>query len=153
MRGHASRRKVRSQWSRRLELVGLDLVRSQCSVPAPLAVALGSEGALSPPLGPFGHIHGDDTRAQAWVRVFGGIEVPLRSSIPVSGRGPDGEPDRFFLVDIDRLTSDQFGRVVEYISTTFGLPTADVERDLRDPAHGLPILAEGVVVSFDGRFL
>ena len=91
------------------------------------------------------HINGDDERAVAWLRVFDDTAVPLRSPIPHLARLPGRGEELVYLLDIEALTAEQRGRLVQYIAAKFGIPAEEVDAGL--DTHGCPILAEHVTVS------
>ena len=95
-----------------------------------------------------GHLRADSPRAEAWRRVFGGLEVPILSAVPAQVNLPIGRRRCFFL-RVDALDQGQRERLVHHIATTFGVPAEDVARDVdRD---GVPLLEEDVSVTFDPR--
>jgi hypothetical protein len=96
-----------------------------------------------------GHLREQSPRAADWKVVFGTLGVPLRGVLPIPIQTPDG-PQKAYFVDVDRLSEDVRRRVIEHTARTFGLPEAEVEKDLLGE-HGLPILAEDVIVSADVR--
>lgn len=91
------------------------------------------------------HIDSSDERAAAWLRIFDDTAVPLRSPIPHLARLPGRGEELVYLLDIEALTADQRGRLVQHIAGKFDIPAAEVDADL--DTHGCPILAEHVTVS------
>jgi hypothetical protein len=91
------------------------------------------------------HVYGDDERAAAWLHVFGGEVVPLRSPIAQLAKLPDREPEQVYMLDIEALTAEQRDRLVQHIAAKFDIAAEEVESDL--DTHGCPILAEHVTVT------
>lgn len=84
-------------------------------------------------------------RAEVFRAVFGSATVPIMSPFVERGNLPGlGERDVYKL-NLKKLTPEQRVRLVAYVAGRFDLPLAEVERDLE--ATGMPILAEGCVVS------
>lgn len=97
-----------------------------------------------------GMLRASSPRAADWLRVFGGLEVPLCSPVAVWARLP-GRIAEVYRVDVGRLTADQIERAVAHLAERFGRPADEVRADLLNPEHGLPLLASEVLVSFDVR--
>lgn len=91
------------------------------------------------------HVSGDNERVAAWLHVFAGAAVPLRSPVPHLARLPGRGEELVYLLDIEALTADQRGRLVQHIAAKFSIPAEEVDADL--DTHGCPILAEHVTVS------
>lgn len=104
--------------------------------------------ALKPTIG---HIDPNCERAEWWRHCYGSLDVPLLSPIPEWRRGPDGTPQRFFKVDMRRLTDEQRERVAAFVADKFSVPIDDVRADME--RDGIPILADDVIVSFDARLV
>lgn len=98
-------------------------------------------------------IRKDSPRAADWLRVFGGLEVPIRSPIAHRAELPGRDPGDVFLLDVAALTAEQTDRLVDFLADRFHADPAEVRADLADPNHGVPILAEDVVVCFAPRLL
>lgn len=102
---------------------------------------------------PTATISSSSTRAAEWMRVYGSLTIPIKSPVPVAGSAPGLESVRFYHVNVAELTADQRGRLVTFICEKFRRSPAEVERDLDDPDHGVPILADDVTVTFDARMV
>lgn len=100
-----------------------------------------------------GTIRENSPRAKDWKWVFGSLSIPLKSPLPVRADGPDGTLQQFYEVDVAKLSASQVERVVVHIAHKHELDADAVRRDLEDPTHGLPILAEDIMVSFDPRLV
>lgn len=98
-----------------------------------------------------GHIREDSPRADEWRAVFGSTEIPLKSLLTVENDSPAGVR-QFYLVDVAKLDEDQLERVVAHVADKFGIAKDAVAADLNSD-HGLPILADDVLVSFDQRLV
>lgn len=96
------------------------------------------------------HINPNSPRAEEWKRVFGGLEIKIKSPIPIENDSPAGRR-KFFLVDVASLTAEQRERVIDHVSARFNLSREDVESDLESGAF--PILDEDVTVAFDMRLV
>ena len=90
-------------------------------------------------------IDGDDERTAAWRAVFGDDTIPLRSPIPHMANLPGRGEELVYLLDIEALTVEQRGRLVQHIASRFNYPAKEVDDTLDD--HGCPILAEHVTVT------
>ena len=90
-------------------------------------------------------IDGDDERTAAWRAVFGDDTIPLRSPIPHMANLPGRGEELVYLLDIEALTVEQRGRLVQHIASRFDYPAEEVDATLDD--HGCPILAEHVTVT------
>lgn len=83
-----------------------------------------------------------------WLEILGTDEVPLIS--PADGEALLGnEPDRVHLVDISKLSAEQFARLVRYVSTNFQANPDEVAKEIK--AVGFPIRTCDVVVAFSLR--
>ena len=78
----------------------------------------------------------DPERAEAWHAVFGGDTAPIQSMHPISVNLPGLPGALVYMADLEALSTD---------AEKFNFPPAEVEADL--DATGLPILADGVIVS------
>ena len=88
----------------------------------------------------------DPDRAEKFRSVFGTTSVPIKSMIPEYANLPGfDEPQLVYLLDVDRITSEQFARLVAHVSLEFGLPAHEVEHGII--AGGFPILAKGTTTS------
>ena len=97
----------------------------------------------------FATICPDSPRHRAWLEIFGADTVPILSPWPQEAEGPHGRA-LFYQADVRRLALEVRARLVRHLAAKFDLTESEVARDL-DGAEGLPILAEGVLVSFDAR--
>src|SRR5690242_7570181 len=85
-------------------------------------------------------------RYSKWHYILGSEEVPLKA--PGSFQALiNGNPTECYALDLENLTAEQHGRLVEWISKQFSVPAEEVKRDL--PAEGFPIRSEDVFVAFD----
>ncbi len=98
-----------------------------------------------------GHLRESSPRAEDWRHVFGSLDVPLESPLSVRSETPAGEKELYF-VAVEKLDEDQVERIVAHLAKKFSVAPEAVREDLGS-AHGLPILAEDVSVSFDARFV
>jgi hypothetical protein len=87
-------------------------------------------------------------RYSKWNHILGGDEVPLKSP-QVYSASLNAFTAEVYDLDLKRLTSEQHGRLVEWIAYQFSLPAEDVARDLA--GEGFPIRAEDVAVAFSLR--
>lgn len=92
-----------------------------------------------------------DQRASTWLKVFGGLKVPLQSLAPVMANVPGVGLRLVFLVDFDRLTPDSRARLVYHHADSANIPPEDVEADLRQ--RGCMLLAEGVDAFAEARWI
>jgi len=91
-------------------------------------------------------IHETSTRAADWLHVFGRLnDIPLRSPFAITVDVPGRSNVSAYLLDVSLITAEERLRLVNHIANRFNLPHSEVERDL--DAHGVPILAEDVLVS------
>lgn len=80
------------------------------------------------------------SRAATFEQVFGRREVCVQSPIPVLATLPGfDEPQPVLLLDIEQLSIDELGRLVDHLVTRFGLTRTEVHERLA--ADGVPILA------------
>lgn len=86
----------------------------------------------------------DQPRRALCETVFPGAVVPVVSMLTVKVNVPGHEGVEAYMLDIDALTLDQMVRVVDLLAQKFGLLANDVWKDI---AKGVPILADGVVMS------
>ena len=99
-----------------------------------------------------GFLKESSPRAAEWKTIFGGLEVPLKSPLPVNGFKPDGTPARFYMVDWVKLKQEVLNRAIGFVAAKFNMPHAEVIETLKSE-HGFPILEEDVNVSFDARLV
>ena len=92
-----------------------------------------------------GRIAESSPRRATWLEVFGTDRVPLLSARPVRATSPIGIRE-FYLVDVGELSDEARARVVLYVAKAFRRSPAEVEADLVDGEHGLPVLKEDVTI-------
>lgn len=97
------------------------------------------------------HLSEMSPRYPDWQRVFRTTLVELESPMPVLAELPGLGSQPVYKVKLSTLRADQRARLVDYICERFNLPIDEVCASLE--AHGCPILATDVAVSFDMRFL
>jgi len=95
-------------------------------------------------------INESSPRAADWQKVFGSLEVQIKSPASHLVNILD-EPKEAYFLDLDSLTEKQMTRLVSHIAWKFHVLQSVVERDLKE--RGCPILAEDVIVSFDLRLV
>jgi hypothetical protein len=93
-----------------------------------------------------GTVRRESPRCQTWLHVFGSTSVPLESPAAVSAWSPEGVLRPFYRVSVQALDAEQRERVVSHLAGAWNLEPAEIERLLDDPKHGLPILADDVIV-------
>jgi hypothetical protein len=84
-------------------------------------------------------------RYLTWQRIFGSTTVPLESGTPAQGILPGLGERAIYKCAVARLSPEQRERLERHLVERFHLPYAEVRADLDGP-HGLPVLAEDVVV-------
>ena len=84
-------------------------------------------------------------RAATFEAIFGTATIPIVSPLPQLGILPGIGKVAIYKLDVAALTSDQRAKLVAHLAQRFGLPAADVERDL--DVDGMPILAQDCGVS------
>ena len=94
----------------------------------------------------------DSPRADRWREVFGSESVPLISPVAVRGQVLGMESARFYKLDVRALSDDQRRRLEAYLCGRFRLSEAEVRASL-ESEHGMPILADDVVVVMSPRLL
>lgn len=97
-------------------------------------------------------------RYEDWLYVLGSDRTPVTSNVAMPATSPGLSREygirnvaMFYKLDITRITPEQRSRIVERIAVKWGLDTALVERDIEDPAYGVPILADDVAIILDER--
>lgn len=85
-------------------------------------------------------------RLEIWRGIVGGDVIPIKSLVPVLG-GVDGfdEPQRFYLLDLDALNPEQYGKLKQSLSNKFGIDDVDIDALLK--RYGVPVLAADVTAS------
>jgi hypothetical protein len=83
-------------------------------------------------------------RTDTWIRVFGGVSVPLLTVIPEIAYLPEVGFAAVFRVDIDALTPDQIDRLVGHLALRFCVRQDDVRQGLK--VEGLPLLADDLLI-------
>jgi hypothetical protein len=94
----------------------------------------------------------DSPRAARWREVFGTETIPLVSPLAQRGMVLGMESARFYKLDVRRLSPEQRRRLVAYLTGRFRLSEAEVNESL-DGEHGMPILADDVVVVMSPRLV
>lgn len=89
-------------------------------------------------------------RRADWIEVFGTEVLPIISPVPVVNDGPTGRRE-FYRLDVSRITPQQRQRLVRWLSKRWKLPVHEVEKSVDDPEHGVPLLADDLVVAADMR--
>jgi hypothetical protein len=97
-------------------------------------------------------IASDSPRAARWREVFGSEVIPLVSPVAVRGQVLGMESARFYKLDVRRLSDDQRHRLEAYLCGRFRLSRDEVRESL-DGEHGLPILADDVLVAVSPRIV
>jgi hypothetical protein len=99
-----------------------------------------------------GHLKPDCQEAVWWSLAVGSLEVPLKSPATHLMLEPNAtKPDRFYDVDIARLTDQQVEILCKIMAAKFDVPIREVRDGMRGE-HGLPIRADRLTaVTFDGR--
>lgn len=88
------------------------------------------------------------SRADDFKTVFGRLEVCIQSPLPRLAQLPGFDvPQRVYLLDLDALSEDEEARLVQHISTKFGV--GEVEVILHLANQGVPILADDCIVVVD----
>ncbi|MEW6213463.1 MAG: hypothetical protein AB1631_34530 [Acidobacteriota bacterium] len=91
-------------------------------------------------------------RYAEWMAVFETDTIPLLSPIPERASAPDIKEADFYKLDAAALDPDQRRRLVEHLARKFHIREDLVWRDL-DSDHGVPILADDLIVDFDPRLI
>lgn len=91
----------------------------------------------------------DSPRAEEYLRVFCGLDVPIKGYEPFLAEMPEVGVQLVYLVDLERLKPETRQRLIAHISQRFKLPVEDVARDI--DAENVPVLADGVTVFFEDR--
>lgn len=100
-----------------------------------------------------GIINQNSPRRKLWESIFGGPSVPLESPLAVEAEGPDGRR-QFYKLAVSELLPGQRAALVRFLSERWKMPLYEVMKLIDDPAHGVPILADDVVVQMElGAFL
>lgn len=94
----------------------------------------------------------DCPRAAAWREIFGSDRAPILSPLTVRNMGPNG-PAEFYRLDVGALRPEQRERLIAYLVARWKLDPRQIEVELDDPEHGVPILATEVFVPIDMRLL
>lgn len=84
-------------------------------------------------------------RAAEWREVFGTESLPVKSMIPEWASAPGIERALFYHLDMEVLTVEQLGRLVQHTAAKFALPVQQVRDGLLE--HGMPLLAEGLFLT------
>lgn len=90
-------------------------------------------------------------RRAEWLQVFGTDRLPVLSPTPHAASVACVGARLFYRVDVSSLNEEQRARLASFLSAKWGWSPAEVLASLDDPAHGLPVLAEGVTIGIDAR--
>lgn len=90
-------------------------------------------------------------RLEIWRAVLGTNTVPILSSVPIPAVLPGIGHQLVYRMDVKALTPKQRQRLVVEMSVRFHETPEQVERDLDDPDHGVPVLASDVHVMLTGE--
>lgn len=91
-------------------------------------------------------------RYQDWVYILGSNQAPIMSSRPVPGlTSTPSAGELFYKMDLLRITEEQRERLIKLISDKWNLGCAAVERQLVDPARGIAIPVDDVLIVLDDR--
>lgn len=99
----------------------------------------------------YAHIDPSCERASWWKEVYGSLEVPITSPVPVIAVGPDGKKAQYYMVNTQELSAEQLEKVAQFVSEKFDLPIDEVRTEIE--VQGIPLLAEDLTVSFDARLV
>lgn len=93
---------------------------------------------------PYATLAPGSPRAGDWLRVFGRLDhIPLQHVAPQLATLPGFAAAVYiYLLDLARLTPEQYERLVEFISSRFQAPLEEVRAGLAE--QGLPLLADDV---------
>jgi hypothetical protein len=89
-------------------------------------------------------------RYRDWLDVLGTDTVPIESPVPHVGIFPDRGQKECYAVAVKKLSTSQIDKIVGFCAKRFEVPEAEVLASLFGE-HGLPILAEDVLVSIPLR--
>lgn len=87
----------------------------------------------------------DSPRAADWIKVFGGLDVHLKSPFPIRANLPGAPNALIYELDLELIAPDVRQRLIEHLAFTFQIPMDEVAAQL--DKHGCPIKAEDVIVS------
>ena len=91
-------------------------------------------------------------RIDFWKGIFDGDRVPIKSFVAQSAHLPGfDEPQMIYELDLKAITDEQREKLIQAIAQKFDMPVATVADEL--DIHGVPILADDVVVSSSDRAL
>lgn len=99
-----------------------------------------------------GYLAESSPRYPMWLRVFGGNVVELEEPIGAMAVLPGIGRTHIFKLKVSSLTPGQRAALIDEMSAKWGVSREEVAADI-DGAHGCPILAEDVSVTFDPRML
>ena len=88
----------------------------------------------------------DEERAKEWRAVLGTDTLPVRSIITERALLPIGEK-LVFMLDIEKLTTEQRDSLITHLAEKFNLPREEVEKGIHE--MGVPILADDCIASSD----
>ncbi len=89
-------------------------------------------------------------RYAEWLAVFDTAEVHIINIAIPNLANVRGEIREVYMLDLEKLTPEQMGRLKGHIASKFGVSMDEIEREL--PKIGVPILAEDVIVTTDQMF-
>lgn len=90
-------------------------------------------------------IREDSPRCPEWLEIFGSRTVIVKEPLP--HQAPlDGRTMRFYRLDVEQLAPDVLERLVSFVSRKSRLAADLVRSQIADPNHGVPILADDVVL-------
>jgi hypothetical protein len=98
------------------------------------------------------HIRYDSPRAKVWRVVLGSETAPIKSPVTTRVGIRDVDTKECYLLDLDKLDEAQVERLVQHLSSNFATPIDEVRKQLAKDKL-VPILAEDVTITFDGRLL
>lgn len=91
----------------------------------------------------------DEPRASEWRAVLGTNRIPVEA--PVQRQAAlRGQPHEVYMVAVGQLTVTQLDAIAAHLARKFGDATPE-QAKAEILAHGLPIRAEGLVISIDAR--
>ena len=86
----------------------------------------------------------DPERKVFWEGIFGGDTVPIVSILPTCVSVPGRSDVDAYMLDLESITEEQRGRLVQGLARKFGLDEAFVEAEI--DRQGVPILCEHVLM-------
>jgi len=86
----------------------------------------------------------DEHRRAVWGSIFPDARVPIESIIPSKADLPGHRDAEVYMLDLDAISDEQRGKLINMIVELFALSVEEVRSDL---VRGVPILADDVIVS------